>query len=117
MSSVRGSTSKARYLAQKDAIWSQALMMLNGDQNHAGDAVQAAIVKVISRPPANPRSWEAVLVKAVEWTILDWWKSAAHRHELLLIDGDAPIQGGRLGDDDAGMGPADVVEQSQERRP
>jgi len=103
------------YLAHKDAMWGKALRMLNGDHHGAGDAVQAAIVKVMSRPPANPRSWEAVLVKAVEWTILDWWKSAAHRQELLRIDGDAPLEGGWLGDDSAGMDPADVVGESQER--
>lgn len=106
---------EALYLAHKDAMWGKALRMLNGDQNRAGDAVQAAIVKVMSRRlPGNPRSWEAVMVKAVEWTILDWWKSAAHKHELLSIDGEAPLEGGWLGDDSVGMDAAEVVAQSQE---
>lgn len=107
---------EALYLEHKDAMWGKALRMLDGDHNRAADAVQGAIVKVISRKAAtNPDNWEAVLVKAVEWTILDWWKSAAHRREQLQIDGDAPLQGGWLGDDDLAADPADDVDRREDR--
>lgn len=106
---------EALYLEHQDAMWGKALRMLGGDQHRAADAVQATIVKIISKQPTNVRSWEAVLVTAVERTILDQWKSATHRREQLLIDGDASLEGGWLGDDTYGMDPADVVEHAQER--
>lgn len=106
---------EALYLEHKDAMWSKALRMLDGDHNRAGDAVQTAIVKIMSNPPSNVRSWKAVLVTAVKRTILDWWKSAEHRREQLLIDGDAPLDGCWLGDHTLGMDPAEVLEEEHER--
>jgi RNA polymerase sigma factor (sigma-70 family) len=106
---------EALYLEHQDAMWGKALRMLGGDRHGAADAVQATMLKIISKQPTNVRSWEAVLVTAVERTILDQWKSAAHRREQLLIDGDAPLEGGWLGDDTLSMDPADVVEHTHER--
>lgn len=106
---------EALYLRHQDAMWGKALRMLGGDRHRAADAVQATMLKIISRRPTDVRNWEAFLTKAVERTILDQWKSAAHRREQLPIDGDAPLEGDWLGDDTLGMDPADVTEHTHER--
>lgn len=101
----------ALYEEHKEAMWRKALRLLDGDQNRAGDAVQGAIVKVMANPPANVRSWRALLVSAVERTIVDGWRSAEHKRTQLVLDPDVPIVGRWLGDDTLGRDWADILDE------
>lgn len=51
-----------------------------GLSSQASDAVQDAMLSIISSPPSNVRNWEAFLVKAVKRKALDRIKSAHNRH-------------------------------------
>lgn len=51
-----------------------------GLSSQAPDAVQDAMLSLISSPPSGVRNWEAFLVKAVKRKALDRIKSAHSRH-------------------------------------
>lgn len=106
----------ALYEEHKDAMYGVARRMLHNDDRHrAEDVVQDVVVSLLTHPPTDVRNWEAFLVDAVKKKVYDLWRSAAHRHESLVLDSARPLEDGRHGGDDVGLDPAVVVEESHER--
>lgn len=102
----------AVFLKHRDVMYSVAYAMLRTDQhNQAKDVIGEVMVAILRHPPDSVENWEAYLVRSVQNKIRDLWKSAAHRHEQLLLAEAAPIEGDRLGGDEVEDDPAsDVVE-------
>jgi RNA polymerase sigma-70 factor (ECF subfamily) len=106
----------ALYEEHKDAMYGVARNMLRNDnQHHAEDVVQDVAVSLLKELPTDVRNWEAFLVHAVKMKIYDLWKSAAYKHEKLLLDDIRPLEDERHGGDDLGLDPAVVVEETYER--
>lgn len=106
----------ALYEEHKDAMYGVARNMLRSDDQHrAEDIVQDVILSLLPDLPTGVRNWAAFLVHAVKMKIYDLWKSAAHKHERLLLDDTRPLEGERLGGDDLDLDPAVVVEETHER--
>ncbi|WP_427008828.1 RNA polymerase sigma factor [Pseudarthrobacter sp. H2] len=100
----------AMYLKHRDVMYSVAYAMLRTDRhNQAEDVVGEVMVSILKHPPASVRNWEAYLVRAVQNKIRDLWKSAAHRHEQLLLADAAPLEGDRLSGDEVEDDPASEV--------
>ena len=102
----------AVFLKHRDVMYSVAYAMLRTDQhNQAKDVIGEVMVAILRHPPDSVESWEAYLVRSVQNKIRDLWKSAAHRHEQLLLAEATPSEGDRLGGDEVEDDPAsDVVE-------
>lgn len=106
----------ALYEEHKDAMYGVARNMLRNDnQHHAEDVVQDVVVSLLKELPTGVRNWEAFLVHAVKMKIYDLWKSAAYKHEKLLLDDVRPLEDERHGGDDLGLDPAVVVEEAHDR--
>lgn len=106
----------ALYEKHKDAMYGVARNMLRSDDQHrAEDIVQEVILSLLPDLPSGVRKWEAFLVHAVKMKIYDLWKSAAHKHERLMLDDARPLEGERLGGDDLDLDPAVLVEETHER--
>lgn len=106
----------ALYEEYKDAMYGVARGMLRNDDRHrAQDVVQDVVVSLLTHPPTDVRNWEAFLVNAVRKKVYDLWKSAARRHESLVLEDSRPLESERHGGDDVGLDPAVVVEESHER--
>ena len=78
-----------------------AFSMLRTDRhNRAEDVIGKVMMSMVKNPPRQEvRNWEAFLVRAVQNKIRDLWKSAAHRHEQLVIDEATPLEDERHGGD------------------
>lgn len=106
----------ALYEEHKDSMYGMARSMLRGDDQHrAEDVVQDVVLSLLPDLPTDVRNWEAFLVHAVKMKVYDLWKSAAHRHERLLLNDVRPLEDERHGGDDLGLDPASVVEETHER--
>jgi len=106
----------ALYEEHKDAMYGMARSMLrNDEQHHAEDVVQDVMVSLLPKLPTGIRNWESFLIHAVKMNIYDLWRSAAHKHERLLLDDARPLEEERHGGDDLGLDPALVVEETHER--
>lgn len=72
----------ALYLQHKDAMYRVAASVLReaGLVDLAADAVQDAIVSMMTSPPSGIRNWEAFMVKAAKWKAIDRIRSAAVVH-------------------------------------
>jgi len=70
------------YSRHRDAMYRAAASELRGAglADLAGDAVQDAIVSIMTAPPHDVRNWEAILVNAAKWKARDRVKSAAVSH-------------------------------------
>jgi RNA polymerase sigma factor (sigma-70 family) len=105
----------ALYEKHKDAMYGMARKMLRGDDQHrAEDVVQDAVFSVWRNPPETVQNWQALFVQAVKWKIYDLWKSAAHKHERLVLE-EASLLDRELGGDDLDLDPGLVVEETLER--
>ncbi|MFJ6347119.1 RNA polymerase sigma factor [Pseudarthrobacter oxydans] len=102
----------AVYLKHSEMMYRVAYAMLRTDQHHqAEDVIGEVMVSILKNPPGSVRNWEPYLVRAVQNKIRDLWKSAAHRHEQLLLAEATPLEGDRLGGDEVEDDPAaEVVE-------
>ena len=106
----------ALYEEHRDAMYRMARSMLRTDDEHrAEDVVQDVMVSLLPKLPTGIRNWESFLVHAVKMRIYDLWRSAAHKHERLVLDDARPLEGERHGGDDLGLDPAQVVEEMRER--
>lgn len=72
----------ALYLRHRDAMHKVAASVLReaGRASEAADAVQEAILSVMTSPPRHVRNWEAFLVTAAKRKALDRIRSADVRH-------------------------------------
>lgn len=72
----------ALYLLYRDALWRVAATKLRpaGLADDAEDVVQEAIFSLMASPPAVVDSWEALLVRTVQFRAIDRIKSAAVKH-------------------------------------
>lgn len=112
---VAGPDIAALYEQHKDAMYGVARKMLRRDDQHrAEDVVQDVVLSVWRNPPENVASWEGLFVQAVKRKIYDLWKSAAQRHEHLVLDDATPLED-ELGGDDLGLDPGVIVEEIHER--
>jgi len=97
-------------------MYGMARSMLRGDDQHrAEDVVQDVVLALLRNLPTGVRNWEAFLVHAVKMKVYDFWKSAAYKHERLLLEDVRPLEDERHGGDDLGLDPAVVVEETYER--
>lgn len=100
----------AVFLKHREVMYSVAYAMLRTDQhNQAVDVIGEVMVAILKNPPDSVGNWEAYLVRSVQNKIRDLWKSAAHRHEQLLLAEATPIEGDRLGGDEIEDDPASEV--------
>ena len=100
----------AVFLKHREVMYSVAYAMLRTDQhNQAVDVIGEVMVAILKIPPDSVENWEAYLVRSVQNKIRDLWKSAAHRHEQLLLAEATPIEGDRLGGDEIEDDPASEV--------
>lgn len=98
------------YLKHREVMYSVAYAMLRTDRhNQAEDVIGEVMVSILKNPPDSVGNWEAYLVRAVQNKIRDLWKSAAHRHEQLVLAEATPIEGDRLGGDEVEDDPATAV--------
>jgi DNA-directed RNA polymerase specialized sigma24 family protein len=69
----------ALYLQHRDAMYRVAASVLRGAGlvNFAADAVQDAIVSMMTSPPSGVRNWEAFMVAAAKRKAFDRCRSAA----------------------------------------
>lgn len=102
----------AVFLKNRDVMYRVAFAMLRTDQhNRAEDVIGEVMVAILKNPPASVENWEPYLVRAVQNKIRDLWRSAAHRHEQLVLSEATPLEGDRLGGDEVEDDPAaEVVE-------
>lgn len=72
----------ALYLRHRDAMYKVAAAVLRevGRASEAADAVNDAIVSIMTSPPREVRNWEAFLVTAAKRKALDRVRSADVRH-------------------------------------
>lgn len=72
----------ALYLKHGDAMHRVAATVMRevGLADQAGDAVQDAILSLMSSPPAGVREWQAVMVATAKRRAIDRVRSAAVRH-------------------------------------
>jgi RNA polymerase sigma factor (sigma-70 family) len=106
----------ALYEEHRDVMYRMARSLLRGDDRHrAEDVVQDVMVSLLPRLPTGIRNWEAFLVNAVKMKAYDLLKSAAHRHEVLVLDDARPLEGERHGGDDVGLDPAEVISARRDR--
>jgi RNA polymerase sigma-70 factor (ECF subfamily) len=93
----------ALYLRHREAMYRAAAGVLReaGRASDAGDAVQDAIVSILTSPPANVQNWEALLVSTAKRRALDRLKSASVRHSGGELDEshDRAERGDDLADD------------------
>lgn len=105
----------ALYLEHREAMYRVAFGMLRADRhNRAEDVIGEVMMSVVKNPPRQEvRNWEAFLVRAVQNKIRDLWKSAAYRHEQLVIDEASPLEderhGGEQVEDDPAGGVVDLI--------
>ncbi|MGL5861869.1 MAG: RNA polymerase sigma factor [Phycicoccus sp.] len=101
----------ALYLEHRETMYRVAFGMLRTDRhNRAEDVIGEVMMSMVKNPPRQEvRNWEAFLVRAVQNKIRDLWKSAAHRHEQLLIDEATPLEDERHGGDQFEDDPASGV--------
>lgn len=100
----------AVYLKHREVMYSVAYAMLRTDRhNQAEDVIGEVMVSILKNPPGSVRNWEAYMVRAVQNKIRDLWKSAAHRHEQLVLAEATPLEGDRLGGDEIEDDPASEV--------
>lgn len=101
----------ALYLHHRDAMYRVAYNMLRTDQHHrAEDVIGEVMISIVKNPPRSEvRNWEAFLVRAVQNKVRDLWKSAAQRHELLVIEDAVPLEDERHGGDQVDHDPAPGV--------
>lgn len=87
----------ALYLEHREAMYRVAYGMLRTDRhNRAEDMIGEVMMSMIKNPPRQEvRNWEAFMVRAVQNKIRDLWKSAAHRHEQLVMDEAIPLENER----------------------
>ena len=81
----------ALYLMHRDAMHRVAAAVLReaGMAAQAGDAVQDAMVSILSSPPEGVKNWEAFLVMAAKRRALDRIRSADARHSGSALPEDA----------------------------
>lgn len=72
----------ALYLQHRDAMYRVAASVLRGAGlvDFAADAVQDAIVSMMTSPPSGVRNWEALMVAAAKRKAIDRCRSAAVVH-------------------------------------
>lgn len=105
----------ALYLAHRDAMYGMAYSLLRGDHHRAEDMVQQVMLSLMPTLPRGVRNWEAFLVKAVKNKVYDLWKSAASKHEQLVLEGARPAEDQRHAPDDLDVDPALVVEEAEQQ--
>lgn len=105
----------ALYLAHREAMYGMAYSLLRGDHHRAEDMVQQVMLSLMPTLPKGVRNWEAFLVKAVKNKVYDLWKSAASKHEQLILEGVRPAEDQRHAPDDLSVDPASVVEETERR--
>jgi len=101
----------AVYLEHRETMYRVAFGMLRTDRhNRAEDVIGEVMMSMVKNPPRQEvRNWEAFLVRAVQNKIRDLWKSAAHRHEQLVMDEATPLEDERHGGDQVEDDPASGV--------
>ncbi|WGY04955.1 RNA polymerase sigma factor (plasmid) [Nocardioides sp. QY071] len=109
----------ALFLEHREVMYSVAYSLLRTDRhNRAEDVIGEVMISIVKNPPRQEvRSWEAFLVRAVQNKVRDLWKSAAHRHERLVIDEASPLEDERHGgdqvDDDPAPGVVEMIGRQQ----
>lgn len=109
----------ALFLEHREAMYRVAYHMLRTDPHHrAEDVIGEVMMSLVKNPPRNQvRNWQAFLVEAVKNKVKDHWKSAAQRHELLVIEDVVPLDhephGGDQLDHDPAPGVVDLVDGQQ----
>jgi RNA polymerase sigma-70 factor (ECF subfamily) len=100
----------AVFLKHREAMYRVAYAMLRTDHhNQAVDVIGEVMVAILKNPPDSVGNWEAYLVRSVQNKIRDLWKSAAHRHEQLLLAEATPMEGDRLSGDEVEDDPASEI--------